>query len=808
MNQLSLKTDNHKTDSYQRTIRVQGIVQGVGFRPTVWRYATELGIRGHVLNDSDGVIIECKGTEQAVLKLISRLHREPPPQAKISKIECWKSDQSITSNDFVIIKSRTLGQTNTCISPDLATCPECLTDLFTPGNRRYGYPFTNCTHCGPRLSIVRSVPYDRANTCMDQFQQCPLCIEEYEDPANRRFHAQPNACPDCGPSLWVTDNRGKQLDSDAINTAVTQLKRGKIVAIKGLGGFQLVVDATNEVAIAELRKRKNRPDKPFALMAGDISVIKRYCEINKKEQQLLQSPAAPIVILKQRTSPVRSIPKNIAPSQGHLGLMLPTTPLHHLLLAGFNSPLVMTSGNPSGEPQCIENQQALEKLSNIADLFILHDRDILNRCDDSVLQVVNKQSQLLRRARGFSPAPLPLPTGLEGSVDILAMGAELKNTFCLIRGDQAILSQHIGDLQDTVTFGDFRRGLSLFKQIHQHQPKIIAVDQHPQYLSGKWGRELAEEQALPVLEIQHHHAHIASCLGDNQWPLDAPPVLAVTLDGTGFAQAEDSVHKNKKAQLWGGEIFLADYRQATRLAHLKPVALPGASIAIQQPWRNCIAQLHSAFGWEQVAADYPQLPLVKTLSQQPINNLLKMIDNDINSPTSSSCGRLFDAVAAAVGINLEGNVSYEGQAAMALESKIDEADWQAAKPYHFTLNNPSSHKNLIEIDPTPMWSALLDDLVKGENQSVIATRFHLGLITVLANCLIRLAAQKKTTAVVLSGGVFQNTHLFCGLQQQLQHSGLQVLIHHNVPANDGGIAFGQALITAARLKQRGMGERQ
>ncbi|MBQ0807000.1 MAG: carbamoyltransferase HypF [Porticoccus sp.] len=799
MNQLTLKTGSCQR-TIRRTIRVQGIVQGVGFRPTVWRYANELDIQGHIFNDSDGVIIECRGTEQAVYTLIERLHREPPPQAQISHIEHWKSDTDITGSDFVIIKSRTLNQANTGISPDLATCPECLAEVLTQGNRRYGYPFTNCTHCGPRLSIVRSVPYDRANTSMSQFQQCSRCTEEYEDPANRRFHAQPNACPDCGPTLWITSRTGQRLGGNAITTAVARLQQGAIVAIKGIGGFQLVVDACNQAAVAELRQRKHRPHKPFALMARDISVIHHYCEITEQEQQLLESPAAPIVILSQCSSSIHPLPENIAPDQNRLGFMLPTTPLHHLLLAEFDTPLIMTSGNPSGEPQCIDNQQALDKLSTIADLFVLHNRDILNRCDDSIVQVVNQQRQLLRRARGFAPAPLSLPAGLEGSPDILAMGAELKNTFCLVRGNQAILSPHIGDLQDIATFKDFRHSLSLFQQMHQHQPEAIAIDQHPQYLSGKWGWELADEHELPVLEIQHHHAHIAACLGDNRWPLDAPPVLAVTLDGIGFSQTPD----NQKPQLWGGEIFLADYRQATRLARLKPIALPGTNMAMQQPWRNCVAQLHSALGWQKVAENYAKLPLIKTLSLQPINNLLTMIDKDINAPISSSCGRLFDAVAAATGINLEGNISYEGQAAMTLEASINEADWQIASPYPFKLNKRGG---LLEIDPSPLWSALLDDLVNGCNRSLIASRFHLGLIEAIANCLTLLAEQQQTSTVALSGGVFQNPRLSTGLQQQLQLNGLQVLTHRNVPANDGGIALGQALIAAAQLKPNSQGER-
>lgn len=783
----------------QRTIRVRGIVQGVGFRPTVLRYANELGLCGRVWNDCEGVMIECSGTEQDVDLLIQRLQQEPPPQAIVRGIEHWPSDSAVSLDidGFEIAPSVNLAAVNTGISPDLATCPACLTETLQAGNRRYRYPFTNCTHCGPRLSIVAALPYDRANTSMKNFAQCSACQAEYQNQDDRRFHAQPNACPECGPTVRLVDSCGQAVESnDPLKTAQQYLREGMILAIKGIGGFQLAVDATNTATVAELRRRKQRPHKPFALMVSGISVIDDYCEVSEQEQHLLESAAAPVVLLKRRDCHKAFLP-GVAPEQSRLGFMLPNTPLHHLLLENFDRPLVMTSGNVNGAPQCIDNSNALQSLSEVVDLFVLHDRDILNRVDDSVVQVVDGQQQLLRRGRGFAPAPLPVPQGFEESPDILALGGDLKNTFCLISGGQAILSQHIGDLKDAMTFADFQHTLALFQHMHQQQPRVIAVDQHPQYLSANLGREMAQENDLQLVEVQHHHAHITACLADNQRPLSAPPVLAVTLDGMGYANTANG------AQIWGGEIFIADYRDAKRLACLKPVSLPGGNAAMQQPWRNCLAQLQAAVGWQQVVDDYACLPLVKRLSRQPVSTLLRMIDQGINSPLSSSCGRLFDAVAAAVGICDEGGMSYEGQAAMLLASSIDEADWHSAKPYPFALNRVDG---LLHIDPSPLWLALLKDLKKGRSRSLIASSFHRGLVEVLVTCLIELATQQGTQTVALSGGVFQNPYMLGDLQMRLQKQGFKVLVHTHVPANDGGIALGQALIAAAKMNNDIRGE--
>ncbi len=693
------------------------------------------------------------------------------------------------------------------MSADLATCSQCLKELFDPTDRRSRYPFINCTHCGPRLSIVRAIPYDRANTSMAAFDLCPHCQREYDDPADRRFHAQPNACPACGPELWVTDRAGCMLsekpDDDPIVMAQNALQAGKIVAVKGLGGFHLAVDATNEEAVTRLRQRKHRPHKPLAVMVRDIDVAKGYCQVSDQEQELLQSAAAPVVLLQCHTPPSQWV----APNQQRLGVMLPPSPLHHLLLAEFDTPLVMTSGNPSGEPQCIDNHTALEKLADVADVFLLHNRDIINRVDDSVVQMLGGETQagfqVLRRGRGYAPMPLPLPSGFEQAPAVLALGAELKNTFCLLRDNSAVLSQYIGDLQDVTTLQDFEHSLALYQKLYQHRAECIAVDAHPQYHSSHMGRMLAQQLGLPVLEVQHHHAHMAACLGEHGWPLhphantgQGGKVLAVTLDGLGYAPKDEV--------LWGGEILLGDYIQVQQLARLKPMPLPGGDAAATQPWRNAVAQLNASIGWNTVMERYGHLPSLQAIARQPVDTLLAMIHKSLNAPLSSSCGRLFDAVAAVLGLFTE-SISFEGQAAMALEATMmqspkSQQQWQQAEPYPFelTTNNESGTESLRQIDPAPMWAALLEDLHNNVDTGLIAARFHKGLSRAWAGCAAQLAQQHNVTHVVLTGGVFQNTHLCADMMAQLQQRQLTVLTPQQVPANDGGIAFGQALIAAAR----------
>ncbi len=775
-------------DTCQRTIRVRGVVQGVGFRPTVWRYANMLGLDGHVRNDGEGVVIECAGPAQKIDQLLAKLVAAPPRQARIADIE-QRASHIALSRGFVIAASAAGNDTATAVAPDLATCGDCLAEIRDPTNRRYRYPFTNCTNCGPRLSILVDLPYDRRNTSMARFNQCPECAREYHDPTDRRFHAQPNACPVCGPQLRLGDGQGavKAEGTRALDQAIEALHEGKIIALKGIGGFQLLVDAANAGAVATLRTRKRRPHKPFALMARDLDVIAQFCEIDTRSKDLLASAAAPIVVMPRRSdSPALS---GVAPQQDRLGFMLPTTPLHHLLLADLTQPVVMTSGNGSGEPQCIEDDQALLTLAAVADLFLLHNREVIHRVDDSVVQVVAGKSQVLRRARGYAPAPLPLPPGFDGSPQLIALGAELKNTFCLLHRGQAILSQHIGDLTDAVTLADFERSLARYRDLHDHRPDIVAVDQHPHYLSTRHGRELAATSHAKLAEIQHHHAHIAACLGDNGYPREGEPVLGLALDGVGYAQSTSG------DSLWGGEVLLADYCQAKRLARLRPCALPGGNISMRQPWRHCLAQIHQSLGWREALARYGHLPLLQTLRQQPAATLVAMIDKGVNSPVSSSCGRLFDAVAAAVGIQPSGEMSYEGQAAMALQAAITDRHWQAAAPYPLTLERRG---DLIDIDSAAMWPALLDDLEHGHQSGFIAARFHLGLAAALVNATMKLSHQYKVRGVALSGGCMQNPRLQDALLTGLGNAGLEVFTHRNIPANDGGIAYGQALVAAAR----------
>ncbi|MCG8381257.1 MAG: carbamoyltransferase HypF [Gammaproteobacteria bacterium] len=789
-------------NTVQKTIRVTGVVQGVGFRPAVWCLAQELGLTGHVYNDDEGVLICCRGSEHAVDELIARVQSAPPAQSQISKIESWPSEEPLHSEGFVIEESHhneKTTQLKTGISADLATCPDCLREMFDPANRRYRYPFINCTHCGPRLSIVRGIPYDRANTSMAVFELCPLCQREYDDPTDRRFHAQPNACPVCGPSLWITDPSGQALEGHPIAVAQAALRAGKIVAVKGVGGFHLAVDARNEQAVARLRQRKHRPHKPLALMARDLPVIKRYCFVSGQEQALLQSAAAPVVLLNVHQTPSA----DIAPDQQCLGMMLPPSPLHHLLLETFDTPLVMTSGNPSGQPQCISNDSALDKLANVADLFLLHNRDILNRVDDSVVQIVAQRIQMIRRGRGYAPMPLALPPGFESAPAVLALGAELKNTFCLLGQGKAVLSQHMGDLQDALTLRDFEHKLALYQQVYQHEPQCIAVDAHPQYHSSRVGRTVSQQWNRPVFAIQHHHAHMAACLGEHGWPLSfnsdehtddsSHKVLALTLDGLGYAQEDET--------LWGGEVLLGHYTQVQRLVRLKPVPLPGGNAASVQPWRNTVAHLHSAVGWGAVLQQFGELPAIQAIAQQPVDTIVAMMDTSLNAPLSSSCGRLFDAVAALLGFSTAG-ISFEGQAAMSLEASMNEQQWRQAKPYFFALQQEDN--GLWQINPGPLWLSLLSDLQHQVPAGVMAARFHKGLARVWADCLQQLAGEYNVTHVVFTGGVFQNRHLteeVIHLLQQSSEQQLTVLAHSQVPANDGGIALGQALITAARCLQ-------
>ncbi len=777
-------------------IRVCGLVQGVGFRPTVWRIAHELRLAGSVRNDGEGVLIEAWGPKSRLDRLVRALRVSCPPLARIDRIECEPLRGGPTGSEFTIDASVTTGA-HTGVVPDAATCPACVEDTLSPFSRRYRYPFTNCTHCGPRLSIVRAIPYDRANTSMAPFAMCSDCLDEYEDPADRRFHAQPNACHLCGPRAWLERADGRVFSTDAltqlddVDAACTLLQRGEIVAVKGLGGFHLACDATDARAVARLRERKRRFDKPFALMARDLDIVRRYCEVSEAEEALLRSPQAPIVILDAR--PDTDLAPTVAPNQRTLGFMLPYTPLHHLLLKRMDRPVVMTSGNRSDEPQCTANDDARDRLGGIADWLLLHDREIVNRVDDSVVRVMDGAPRLLRRARGYAPAPLPLPAGFERSPDLLALGGELKNTFCLIKDGQAILSQHMGDLADALTWADYQRNLTLYAGLFQHAPEAVAVDRHPEYLSAKLGRERAAAEGLELIEVQHHHAHVAACLADNGWPLDEGPVLGVTLDGLGFGD---------DGTLWGGEFLRADYFGYERLGTFKPVAMPGGTQAVREPWRNTWAHLMAGMGWARYKMNYDALALTRFLESKPLDTLRAMLKTGTNCPTASSCGRLFDAVAAAIGVCRE-RVGYEGQAAIELEALVDrdvlenEGDGLA---YPFAVPRLAG-TGLPYVEPLAMWQALLGDLILDTPTGVMAARFHKGLARAIVHMVYTVtheAGERVLDTVALSGGVFQNRILLEQVAARLRRLGYRVLAHRDVPANDGGLALGQAVVAAAR----------
>ncbi len=769
------------------SIRVTGIVQGVGFRPTVWRLAKECGVVGEVWNDAGGVLIHAWGSRASLEELVRRLQAEPPPLSRIEAIARTSLDfPGEPPGEFRIVSSRE-GEVRTGVAADAATCPACLAEVLDPANRRYRYPFTNCTHCGPRLSIVRSIPYDRANTSMASFTMCPHCQAEYDDPADRRFHAQPNACADCGPGVWLEDTAGKRLTpgagGDVIHTAARLIREGSIVAIKGIGGFHLACDAGNAMAVDELRRRKVRYHKALALMARDPDMVRRFAAVNAAEAALLRDRAAPVVVLNAGGE---ALAAGIAPAQHTLGFMLPYAPLHHLLMLDMARPIVLTSGNRSDEPQTIDNRNAHQRLERIADYYLLHDRDIVNRLDDSVLRVADGKPRFLRRARGYAPQPVLLPEGFVEAGNILAMGGELKNTFCLFKDGKAILSQHIGDLEDAATHQDYRHTLQLYRNLFDHRPSSIAVDKHPGYLSTRLGHELAAAAEIQLVEVQHHHAHIAACMAEHGLPPDAGKVLGVALDGLGLG--EDGT-------LWGGEFLLADYCGFERLAYFQPVPLPGGAQAIREPWRNTFAQLHGMLGWERVATDYSDLDIIRYLNAKPLAILQAMAGRGLNSPMTSSCGRLFDAVAAALGVCRE-RVSHEGQAAIELESLASAEFRKQARqgyPHDFSAGE------IRILGWHRLWEALLEDIRQGTASATIAARFHQGLVRAVAESARELCLQHGLDTVVLGGGVFQNRLLLEGVSESLRAAGFTVLSPVKVPANDGGLALGQAAIAAAGL---------
>ena len=799
-------------------MRVRGTVQGVGFRPNVWRIATELGIAGSVLNDAQGVLISAVAAPELLDIMARRVRDEAPPLARIEAIERVRVTLPHTPPTAFVISSSAASAAATAmtaVAADAATCAPCVAEIFDPFARRFRYPLTNCTHCGPRLSFVTGVPYDRAQTTMAGYAMCGACRAEYESPADRRFHAQPIACHVCGPkvSLKRLDGRAFTIDSytflDDCDAVGTLLARGHIVAIKGLGGYQLACDATQPEAVARLRALKRRERKPFALMAASVDAVRVWCKVSDAEAQALQSSAAPIVLLERsNTTQTPGIADAVAPGLTTLGFMLPGTGVHHLVLRRMKRPIVLTSGNLSDEPQAITldalaQRFRLEAGSGI-DFVLDHDRAIARRIDDSVVRVMDGGLRVLRRARGFAPQPIGMPRGFAHAPPVLAYGGELKNTFCLLRGGQAVLSQHIGDLEEAATQADYRAALNDLQRFFAFAPRLRACDAHPEYVSAKLAHDDdddgddanddAARSGTGVVEVLHHHAHIAACLADNGWPLDAGPVVGVALDGLGYGAG---------GELWGGEFAVADYVRFDRRGTFKPVALPGGAAAMREPWRNTYAHLMAEMKWPAFAMNYAELELHAFLAAKPRELLDTMLARQLNSPLASSCGRLFDAVAAALGLCRE-HAAYEGQGAIELEACVD-ADVMRDEPdelgYPFAIPLLKG-TNLRYIEPLAMWSALLGDLLLNTPVPTMAARFHKGLASVIVKMIDKVAtshdADPPLRHVALSGGVFQNRVLFERVSGALRAAGYSVLTHHRVPCNDGGLAFGQAAVAAAR----------
>jgi hydrogenase maturation protein HypF len=796
---MNRQDDEPQMEYVAMEIRVRGRVQGVGFRPTVWRFARDLELCGEVLNDAHGVLVRVGGCLSAVDDLLGRIRSEPPPLARIDGIETRVFVGDLPPR-FRIART-VAGDAHTQVTPDAAICPACAQEIVNPSERRFRHPFANCTHCGPRLSIVRAIPYDRSNTTMAQFGMCEACKIEYSEPTDRRFNAQAIACPDCGPRATLIrldggpTNWDRHSMSDSVEEASRLIAKGEIVALKGLGGYHLACDATKADVVARLRRSKRRDGKPFALMARDLEVIRRYCSVGSVEARLLTGTAAPIVLLG--ADGLQNLPEEIAPGLSTLGFMLPTTPLHLLLLQCFDHPVVMTSGNVFGEPQIIGDTAAREQLAGIATHALVHDREIANRLDDSVVREMAGQGRVLRRARGFAPAPIALPKGFETAPELLAMGGELKATFCLVKDGEAILSQHQGDLENPETLDDYRKNQALYAELFDHTPVALVADLHPEYLSTKIAREQAQTRELRLIDVQHHHAHVASCLAENAYPLDAPAVLGIVLDGSGWGD---------DGTIWGGEFLLADYRGYWRLGTFKPVAMPGGAQAVREPWRNLYAHLVAAMGWADLARDFAQLEVFADLAGRPRSVLDAMIRTAVNTPKASSCGRLFDAVAAVLGICRE-RQAYEGEAGSRLEAVVDPDALRGVSDdlaYAFSIHDPE-HSGFAYIEPLGMWRAILDDLIRRTPVPVMAARFHVGLAKIIVAMATKLACgdagegAPRFNTVALSGGCFQNRVLFEQVVRRLEQRNFIVLTHAQVPPNDGGLSLGQAAIGAARL---------
>jgi len=866
-------------------ITIRGAVQGVGFRPFVFRLAEELELKGWVNNSAQGVFIEVEGGRWSLEKFLLRLEAEKPPRSFIQSLESSWLDP-VGYQKFDIRHSEPGGFKTTLVLPDIATCPDCLREIFDPQNRRYFYPFTNCTNCGPRFSIIESLPYDRGNTSMKKFRMCPQCQAEYDDPRDRRFHAQPNACPTCGPHIEIWDRTGNctastgsagalaggsqpnaqnfatPADPAAATSALLQhaaeaIRAGQILALKGLGGFHLVVDARNEQAVRRLRERKHREEKPLALMFPSLDSIQAVCEVSRLEQRLLRSPEAPIVLLRRRMDGAQTAPgiaPSVAPNNPNLGVMLPYTPLHHLLLFRLDFPLVATSGNLSDEPICIDEREALERLRDIADLFLVHNRPIVRHVDDSIVRVMAGREMLLRRARGFAPLPVQLPASIaalkpQTSVDqpkptmdetppgsVLAVGAHLKNTVALSVGPQVFISQHIGDLETDQAYQAFRRVIADFEKLYEAAPALVAADAHPDYLSTAYAREITRASAPPhgpsesssssfsssssksgqndpgrrgeggrgkeaphqpsrLISVQHHFAHVLSCMAENEL---SPPLLGVSWDGTGYGL---------DGTIWGGEFFHVLSCGSVRIAHLRTFRLPGGDKAVKEPRRAALGVLFEVFGKEAFAMH--DLPTLAAFSGVELKSLQSMLDRSLNSPLTSSAGRLFDVVASLAGLRQQ--VRFEGQAAMELEFALEKTHSEEAYPIVLLhpdgdLKAPAAElrpeianlKSPLVLDWAPLIRAVMADARVGTEPGKISARFHNALVQSIID-VARLVGESR---VVLTGGCFQNRYLTETAVTGLQEAGFRPYWHQRVPPNDGGIGLGQAVAAICQTSLR------
>ena len=754
-------------DWVAKRLKVNGIVQGVGFRPFIFQLAEQYGLKGEVANTSSGVSIHIEGPNGSVASFEADLSAKHPPLAYIVEINA-KSESIQNFSDFSITKSKGESKTSTLISPDVSICEDCLAELLDPDDRRYHYPFINCTNCGPRYTIIDDIPYDRPKTSMRQFQMCAACQSEYDNPTDRRFHAQPNACADCGPHVRLYDNcRNELSQEDPILKATELLKQGYILAVKGLGGYHLAADAANSDAVKRLRHRKLREEKPFAVMSYDLGSIHKFAELDAADQKLLTSIQRPIVLLKKKSP--NCLSAAVAPKNKYFGVMLPYTPLHYLLLKQGFSALVMTSGNLSEEPIAIDNDDAFERLADIADYFLIHDRDIYLRSDDSIVRNMVGSKRFIRRSRGYVPIPIFLKSRMP---PILACGAELKNTICVTKQDKAFLSQHVGDLENLATYEFLKLTAAHLKRILDIDPEIIAYDMHPDYLSTRFAQE---QPTIHKIQVQHHHAHIVSCMAEHK--LDGP-VIGLSFDGTGYGT---------DGAIWGGEILIAEEDHFERTGHLAYVAMPGGTAAIKEPWRMALSYLRDAYGGQ---FREQKIPLLDEIEGKKLTVISEMITKGINAPLTSSLGRFFDGVAAICGIRRR--VNFEGQAAMELEmlaadtaESIYDYDWISG--------------DTIKVLPAPIVRGIVKDIQDGKPAAEISAKFHQTLIHLFTELCAIIRKDRGLNRVVLSGGVFQNAILLTGLTDALERRRFMVFSHHQVPTNDGGIALGQAVVAAAKV---------